>query len=52
MGKSLQILFKEYPSFQKDQLWFTYKKKKRDEKIERKEKIDKKERSERGRECE
>ena len=24
VGKSLQILFKEYPSFQKDQLWFTY----------------------------
>ena len=27
MGKSLQVLFKEYPSLQKDQLWLTYKKK-------------------------
>ena len=26
--KSLQVLFKEYPSLQKDQLWLTYKKRK------------------------
>ena len=39
MSKSLQVLFKEYPSLQKDQLWLTYKKKKRQsEKKERRRK--------------
>ena len=28
----MHILFKEYPSLQKDQLWFTYKKKRDSEK--------------------
>jgi hypothetical protein len=30
VSKSLQILFKEYPSLQKDQLWLTYKKEKKE----------------------
>ena len=41
VGKSLHVLFKEYPSLQKDQLWLTWKKGERDEKnIERKKKRD------------
>ena len=36
MSKSLQVLFKEYPSLQKDQLWLTYLKK--EKYIDRKEK--------------
>jgi len=37
----MQVLFKEYPSLQKDQLWLTWKKGERDEKnIERKKKRD------------
>ena len=60
--KSLQVLFKEYPSLHKNQLWLTYKKRKRErvkkrekrreksiEKMKRKRK-EKKENSERGRE--
>jgi len=34
VSKSLQVLFKEYPSLQKDQLWLTYKKKKKQKKRE------------------
>ena len=50
MSKSLQVLFKEYLSLQKDQLWLTYKKKKEKERVKQKkgeknEKMKKKKRS-------
>ena len=47
VSKSLQVIFKEYPSLQKDQLWFTLKKRKekeREKKERRKKNIEKKKR--------
>ena len=42
MSKSLQVLFKEYPSLQKNHLWLTYKKERKREREKKREKEQKK----------